>query len=206
MYVFPGGRVDQSDSASTGLRFFTDLTPAMAAERLDLLDGRPPAIAYYLAALREAFEETGILLASLPDGSAPPTAADDPVIEAIRDDLMESRIDFADALARVGCSVSGDAVAYFAHWITPRRESRRFDTRFFAARVTGRSTPTVDAREMTDALWITPSGALALHATGDLPMILPTIHTLDRLCAFSEATEAFEALARESVVTILPGG
>lgn len=206
MYVFPGGRVDASDADPAGLALLEGLTAEAAAERLGLQGGDPPAIAYYMAALREAFEETGILVASLGDGSVPPTAADEPAVDRIRDDLMESRIAFVDALTRLECRIRGDALAYFAHWITPHRQPRRFDTRFFAAEVDDKSEPIVDPREMTEARWITAAAALEAHAQGDLPMILPTVSTLEKLLAFSDAAEAVRSLGAETVVTILPGG
>lgn len=205
-YVFPGGRVDDADAGPAALALLDGLTPEAAADRLELHDARPPAIAYYVAALREAFEETGILVGSLADGSAPPTAAADPEVDRVRDDLMEDRIDFAEALGRMECRVSGAVLEYFAHWITPRSQPRRFDTRFFAARVTRASTPIVDPREMTEARWITPAEALSRHASDELPMILPTVRTLEKLEPFSDADEALETLSRERVVTILPGG
>jgi 8-oxo-dGTP pyrophosphatase MutT (NUDIX family) len=204
MYVFPGGRVDASDADPAALSRLDDLTPDAAANRLDLRDAIPPAIAYYLAAVREAFEETGILVGSLEDGSAPPTAAADPAVDRVRDQLMESRIKFADALARMQCRMAGAALHYFAHWITPLREPRRFDTRFFAARVEAGATPIVDPREMTDARWLAPAQALEEHFRGHLPMILPTVQTLQRLSTFSAVADALDAFAIESVVTILP--
>jgi len=206
MYVFPGGLVDASDADPALVALLDGLTPAAAAGRLDLAEADPPAIAYYLAALREAFEETGILVGHLADGSHPPTAAEDPVVDRIRDDLMEDRIAFAEAAARLGCRLAGHALEYFAHWITPRRQPRRFDTRFFAARVGAGRESIVDPREMTDARWITPAAALVEHARGEMPMILPTVSTLEKLGAFRGTTEALQALARETVVTILPGG
>jgi recombination protein RecT len=205
-YVFPGGRVDASDADPTLVALLDGLTPEAAAARLDLAGHDPPAIAYYLAALREAFEETGILVGHLADGSVPPTAAEDPAVDRIRDDLMEDRIAFAEAAARLECRFAGHALEYFAHWITPRRQPRRFDTRFFAARVDAGRESIVDPREMTDARWITPAAALEEHARGEMPMILPTVSTLEKLRAFGGTAEALAALARETVVTILPGG
>lgn len=206
MYVFPGGRVDGSDAGPAALSRLDDLTPDAAAERLDLReDADPPAVAYYLAAIREAFEETGILVGSLKDGSPPPTAAADPAVDRVRDELMESKIEFAEVLARMDCRMPGTALHYFAHWITPMREPRRFDARFFAAHVDAGSTPIVDPREMTDARWIAPAQALEEHMQGHLPMILPTVHTLQKLSAFSVVADALDALAHAPVVTILPG-
>ena len=203
-YVFPGGRVDGSDATSEALECLDGLTPPEAAERLDLIGAVPPAIAYYLAALREAFEETGILVGLRDDGSAPPTAAEDPTVDTIRDDLMEGRITFAEAVARMRCRIPGESVAYFAHWITPTPEPRRYDTRFFAAKVREGATPIVDPREMTDGLWATPAQALAGVDDGSLPMIFPTIKTLEQLAPFATAREALDAISRERVRTIMP--
>lgn len=206
MYVFPGGRVDADDAGHAVLEASDGLTPEAAATRLGLPSGDPPAIAYYLAALREAFEETGILLGVGGDGSAPPNAAVDPAVDRIRDDLMEDRITFAETLARLECRLSAGAVEYFAHWITPRSQPMRFDTRFFAAEVGRASVPIVDPREMTEARWMTPAGALDEHARGALPMIRPTEWTLQKLRAFGDSEEALSALAVETVVTFLPDG
>jgi 8-oxo-dGTP pyrophosphatase MutT (NUDIX family) len=203
-YVFPGGRVDPADAASARVSPIDGLTPEAAATRLSLPKGDPPAIAYYLAALREAFEETGILLGTRGDGSLPPTAAMEPAVDRIRNDLMEGRIGFADALATLECRLSGGAVEYFAHWITPRRQPRRFDARFFAARVHRSSASIVDPREMTEARWISPGRAIDEHARGALPMIRPTVWTLEKLQGFAAAEEALEGLVSEAVVTILP--
>lgn len=203
-YVFPGGRVDASDAAPGALERLDGLTPERAADRLGLLDADPPAVAYYLAAVREAFEETGILVGMRTDGRLPATAAEDADVDLVRIDLLEHRIDFANALARLRCRVAGNALEYMAHWITPERSPRRYDTRFFAARVRGGAEPIVDEREMTDALWITPARAVKESAGGGLPMILPTVRTLEHLAAYTGTEEALAALARASVPTILP--
>jgi 8-oxo-dGTP pyrophosphatase MutT (NUDIX family) len=204
-YVFPGGRVDEGDAAAAaGLRV-DGLTPERAAERLGLPAANPPAIAYYVAAVREAFEETGILVGLRGDGATPATAAADAHAERVRNDLLEGHIGFADALDRLECRIAGGELEYFAHWITPERSPRRFDTRFFAARVGGGLDPVVDAREMTEACWITPAAALLATREGSMPMILPTVRTLERLADFDHAGQALAALAVATVHTMLPG-
>lgn len=203
-YVFPGGRVDGSDATPELLERVDGVTTADAAGRLDLHDGSPPAIAYYLAALREAFEETGILVGMDSDGGAPPTAAESAEVDAIRDDLMEDRIGFANALDGLGCRLDGASVEYFAHWITPLPEPRRYDTRFFAARVRKGASAIVDPREMTDAIWITPAAALERNDDGTLPMVFPTIKTLEQLDTYASAEEALKELGSHSVRTIMP--
>lgn len=203
-YVFPGGRVDGTDATPEALGRLDGLTVEGAEVRLALPGADPPAIGYYLAALREAFEETGILIARRPDGTAPPTAASSPEVDAVRDDVMEDRIGFGEALDRLGCRLDGRSVEYLAHWITPLVEPRRYDTRFFAARVAGDTHPVVDPREMTDALWLSPLGALERYAEGSLPMVFPTIKTLEQLAAYPDADTALAEIGAAPVRTILP--
>ncbi len=202
-YVFPGGRVDAADADPELLERLDGLTPEEAEERLEVGPAGVPAIAYYIAALREAFEETGILVARA-RGGPPPTAEEDPAVDAVRDDLLEDRITFAQALDRLGCRLDGRAVEYLAHWITPVVEPRRYDTRFFAARVHGGAHAVIDAREMTDAVWLTPSGALRRQREGSLPMVFPTIRTLEQLAAYDTVGAALAALGRRRVPAILP--
>ena len=202
-YVFPGGRVDAADAAPDALARLEGLTAGRAAERLDLPDGDPPAIAYYVAALREAFEETGILVGRVPgDGGVRGDARE---VALVREELLEDRISFAEALVRLDWRASAGALEYLAHWITPEREPRRYDTRFFAARVQEGAEPVVDAREMTHALWVTPGAGVRGSREGELPMILPTVRTLEQLAAFHDTAAVLRALPRLAVPTILPG-
>jgi 8-oxo-dGTP pyrophosphatase MutT (NUDIX family) len=203
-YVFPGGRVDASDSTAGILERVDTLTPVAAAQRLELEGIDPPAIAYYLAALREAFEETGILVGVRADGTAPSTAAEDEGVDRIRNDLMRDDISFAEAVSRMECRIAGDSVEYIAHWITPKPEPRRYDTRFFAAKVDARALPIVDPREMTEALWISPVEALRRLDRGELPMVFPTIKTIEQLVGFETADDALAGFAKAPVRTVLP--
>ena len=203
-YVFPGGRVDEADGAAGLVERVDGLTEDSAAERLEHAGDHPPAIAFYLAALREAFEETGILVGNGADGAHPPTAAESQEVDRIRDELMEDRITFAQALDRMECRVDGSAMEYLAHWITPTVEPRRYDTRFFAAMVPPGSDAIIDPREMTDAVWTTPEVALARNEDGRLPMVFPTIKTLERLARYDDVASTLEALAKRRVPSILP--
>lgn len=202
-YVFPGGRVDRSDGESASATLVDGLTPEQSAQRLALKDPFG-AMAYYMAALREAFEETGILVGVLPDGSSPPTAADDEAVDAVRDRLMGDELRFSDVLTELNCRVAGDAIEYIAHWITPIPEPRRYDTRFFAARVPEGTAAIVDPREMTDAIWITPGGALRRCDEGTLPMVFPTIKTLEELEEYPTVDQALDGFGSAPVRTILP--
>jgi 8-oxo-dGTP pyrophosphatase MutT (NUDIX family) len=203
-YVFPGGRVDGTDAMPQVIDRLDGLTPEAASERLDLHHGEPPAIAYYLAALREAFEETGIMVGLRSDGSAPPTAAEDPAVDGIRSALMGDEISFADAISRLQCRIEGDSIEYIAHWITPEPEPRRYDTRFFAAKVRPGSTAMVDPREMTDAIWLHPNDALDRCDRGQLPMVFPTIKTIEELASYESADDALDGIGAATVRTIMP--
>jgi recombination protein RecT len=203
-YVFPGGRVDGADAMNAVVDRVDGLSADEAERRLDLPGAQPPALAYYLAAVREAFEETGILVGCAADGGVPATAAEDEAVDALRNDLMEDRLSFDGVLDRLGCRVDGAAMEYIAHWITPEAEPRRYDTRFFAAKARHGASALVDPREMTDAVWLTPREALRRHAAGNLPMVFPTIKTLQQLSSYHRADEALAALGRSRVPTIMP--
>lgn len=202
-YVFPGGRVDASDSAAAAMERVDGLTAEECAARLELEDPSA-AMAFYLAALREAFEETGLMVGVRPDGTSPPGAATDPTVDAVREQLMADTITFPEALAELGCRIAGDAVEYIAHWITPLPEPRRYDTRFFAARVPAGAEAIVDPREMTDALWLAPAEALRRCDEGTLPMVFPTIKTLEALEEFDSVNAALTSYRSAPVRTILP--
>ncbi|GMV06821.1 MAG: hypothetical protein AMXMBFR53_30960 [Gemmatimonadota bacterium] len=203
-YVFPGGRVDAHDASDDVVARLDGLDAGGAAARLELPDADPPALAYYLAALREAFEEAGILVARDGAGAPPPTAEEDAAVDALRGDLMEDRLAFAQVLDRMGCRLDGAAVEYLAHWITPLPEPRRYDTRFFAARARPGAHAVIDPREMTDALWVTPAEALRRNDEGTLPMVFPTILTLRDLEAFASVDEILADLRSRRIRTILP--
>ena len=188
-YVFPGGRVDRADGDEELARRWDSLTPAGAGARLGLpADADPPAIAYYAAAIREAAEETGLwpgveLSRQVTDGD----------LRDAREDLMRGA-SFVRVLRGLGARLNGPAVEYIAHWVTPVVEPRRYDTRFFAARVPRRSRALHDEREMTDSLWLTPAAALARHRRGRLPMIFPTIRTLEDLSRIPAGKSGFASV------------
>ena len=200
-YVFPGGRVDAADGQDALVRCWDGLTPEGATARLGLApDANPPAIAYYGAALREAVEETG-LLPGVVAANGPP--GDEAVGEA-REVLLEGGASFADVLKELGARLDGAAIEYIAHWVTPSVEPRRYDTRFFAARVPRGSRAVYDRREMTDAVWLTPGAALERHRRGRLPMIFPTIRTLEDLRDFVTVEDLLAHYRTRAVTRVQP--
>jgi 8-oxo-dGTP pyrophosphatase MutT (NUDIX family) len=201
-YVFPGGRVDPDDAHADVIARLDGLTPDQAGSRL-AVEGQQ-AIGYYLAAVREAFEETGLLIGRSRSGESPTPAARSETVESLRRRLLEGRISFAEVLEEMECRIAGDRIEYIAHWITPVQEPRRYDTRFFLAAVAGPAEPVLDEREMTDSRWITPAEALNLHGRGQLPMVFPTIKTLEALAPYSNAAAAAAAFRAVEIPSILP--
>jgi 8-oxo-dGTP pyrophosphatase MutT (NUDIX family) len=190
--VFPGGAVDDEEDAM--------LRPLCRG-----LDGvYPVEAAHRVAALRETFEETGILLAA-PRGEAglvprgrleelrtrhAPAAAGGPALAAL--------------LREEGLELVGDAVVPYAHWITPAPRPKRFDTRFYLAAIPTDQTPVYDGREAVDAVWITPARALAEADAGRAALVFVTRVNLTRMAGFRSVAEVLEDARRHPVVPITP--
>jgi 8-oxo-dGTP pyrophosphatase MutT (NUDIX family) len=198
-HVFPGGRVDLSDHIDDfieGNRLQADPYMAIAARMPDV--PAEVAIAHHVAAVRELFEEAGVLLArSLTRGSLERLAAD-------RRDLLEGRITLAEIMRRERLHLSLDELAYFAHWVTPEIEIRRFDTRFFVARAPEGQTPIHDAGETTDSEWIEPATAIDRCRAGFISLPPPTWTTLQMLARFDSIDAVFEWARHKPIPRVQP--
>lgn len=204
-WVFPGGRVDADDEAGDLVARLDGLDAEEAARRLELEgDTAPGALAYVIAALREAFEETGLLVARHADGSPAPSAAEDERVARARDRVLADEDAFATVLGELDLRLDGSAVAYIAHWITPVVEPRRYDTRFFAAAVAGSGAVALHEAELSEAVWLAPNEALRRNREGTLPMVFPTLKTIETLAEFSDTDGALATLEARPVPTILP--
>jgi len=178
-YVFPGGALDASDGEC---RRVLGLTDAQASERLKLASG---GLAYYVAAVRECFEEAGVLLACDSRGIA---------VSAHRaEKLMAYRHrPFLELLEAEDLYVPAGALAYFGHWITAPGRPRRFDTRFFLALAPEGQLGAHDANETVHDVWIGLREALERGKRGEIELVFATKHTLMDLSRFSEPRAAFE--------------
>lgn len=204
-WVFAGGRVDDADGDADAAARMEGLDPADAAARLNLpVDADPPAIAYYVAALREAFEETGILIGFGEDERPVPSAGADPEVAIVRDLLLADEIDFGETLDRLGARIDGSEIEYVAHWITPVQEPRRYDTRFFAAHVPDDTDFALSPQEMSEGRWLRPEEALALHARGEFPMVFPTIRTLEDVSGYESVDDLLGSFGALEIPAILP--
>jgi 8-oxo-dGTP pyrophosphatase MutT (NUDIX family) len=193
--VFPGGRVDENDFA---LARNAGLCP-----NPDGLD--TATMAFRLAAIRETFEECGVLFARPGHSTA---LIDGETLRAVerthRAPLAEGRISFADVLTAFNLLPATDLLAHFAHWITPRHQPKRYDTQFFLAAAPAEHLAVHDGAEAVDSLWITPRQVLADTAAGRFKLVFATQMNLMKLAHYGTAVEAIEAARSATVVTVLP--
>jgi len=201
-WVFPGGVVDAADRDGELLERLNGPTPGEWALRMGLVDAGE-ALGYVAAALREAFEETGILLAVAdPDTTQAPDLVQ--ALEVARRALLNEVVDLRDVLVSNGLCLSGGELIYIAHWITPLPEPRRYDTRFFAAHAPAGAQCVVHEMEMTDALWLTPAEAVRRFEAGEMKLLPPTVHTLRALARFTTWAQMRAWLQDAPVPAILP--
>jgi 8-oxo-dGTP pyrophosphatase MutT (NUDIX family) len=204
-YVFPGGSVDPADAGPAAEAACFGRTDTEASALLGIATG---GLAYWVAVLRETFEEAGLLLAERPDG--PALLAGDPEEEARfvseRAAVNAGTRRFLDLCREEGLQLMVGDVHYFAHWITPRGAPRRFDTRFFVAPAPPAQHAAHDAGETIAETWISPRRALAAHRAGDFELIFPTIRNLQAISRFATAGDLLDAaaLASGAVPTIEP--
>ena len=177
-YVFPGGGIDALDADPA--------THAAAARRPTQSDLH---LTQAMAAIRESFEELGILLARHPDGRMA-GAAD---IAAI-----DRHQPFAAQCQAHGLTLAADSVYLLAHWTADRDLPKRFDVPFLVAHMPPGQTPVADEKEQFEPVWVSPSDALARHAAGQFFMIYPTIRTLERLAQFANAAAVLSACSGET--------
>jgi 8-oxo-dGTP pyrophosphatase MutT (NUDIX family) len=187
-YVFPGGSVDRADAG-------TDLGwagPAPAGWGRAL--GAPPALAQALvcAAVRETFEECGVLLAG-PDSGSVVTSTAGPAWEDARRELLAGEVSLAELLRQRGLVLRSDLLRPWSRWITPESEERRYDTRFFAAALPSGQEAQGVGREADEAVWVEPGEALASAARGDSYLLPPTAVTLSELARCESVAAALAA-------------
>jgi len=178
VYVFPGGRIDQADAAAESIAM---RRPTQSKEQL----------IEAIAAVRETFEELGVLLAHRPGGA--PSGPED--IAAL--DRKADPAAFFQACATRGLRLATHEVYTLAHWITDRDMPKRFDVPFLAARMPAGQEPVADQAEQFEPCWVQPADALARHAENRFAIIFPTVRTLQWLTAFSTVDAVLAACAHE---------
>lgn len=192
MHVFPGGRVDPSDTAED----LPWIGPSVEEAMPGLDDDPARARALVCAAVRETFEECGVLLA-VPAGGTVSPGTGDPGWAAERRAMESHRSGLAELLTRRGLALRADLLAPWTRWIAPELEPRRYDTRFFVAALPAGQLPGELATELsTEAdgmLWIRPAEAMERFVAGEIGMLPPTAFTLAELSAYDDVAGALAA-------------
>lgn len=201
MYAFPGGTVDSRDTdASVG---WAGPDAAEWARRLEC--GPAEARALVCAAMRETFEEAGVLLAGpTADTVVGDTTGDDWELDRVA--LVDRQLSFTDFLERRRLVLRTDLLAAWAHWITPEFEPRRYDTWFFVAVMPPCQHTRDVSGEADHVAWMRPADALAAVDAGEMEMLPPTSITLREISAYPSPAEAIEAAGSRVIATIMPRG
>jgi 8-oxo-dGTP pyrophosphatase MutT (NUDIX family) len=193
-YVFPGGTLDANDGAPSVLAHVAGRDEEAAARALGEDDGRL-ALALHVAALRETFEEAGVLLA---DG------VDERLAEEARRRLVAKEVSFEELVSELRVRLRADALTPLSRWITPEVEPRRYDARFFLARAPAAQRAAHDRVEVTAGEWLRPHEALARGARGEIQLAPPTLRTLECLAAFASVDEAIADAASRRPPLVRP--
>lgn len=188
--VFPGGAVDASDSAPAMLSCVVGLDDTEASREHNLPSG---ALALRVAAVRECFEEAGILLARDAETGAPIAGHDDR-FAAWRDRCNAGGASLVELLDAEGLVVDARDLRLFSHWLTPLGAPRRYNTWFFVAPAPDDHDGAHDDNELVDSAWVRPADALRAFACGEIDLILPTQRSLEVLVSYTTAAELWGAL------------
>jgi glyoxylase-like metal-dependent hydrolase (beta-lactamase superfamily II)/8-oxo-dGTP pyrophosphatase MutT (NUDIX family) len=182
-YVFPGGVLDAGDARHHAC--CAGLDDATASARLNVAAN---GLDHYVAAIRECFEEAGVLVACDAEGEPLALDAHDPALIAeLRARLRRGETDLSALCARLGARLAAHSLAYYSHWLTPPGLPKRFDTRFFVAAMPPRQEVVPDRDETLEHCWLRPADALARAQELRLPN--PTRRTLAALAGFASAAD-----------------
>ena len=192
-YCYPGGSVTKEDCSPPAIARCTGLSPDQARKIVGAHFSPRQALGFWIAAIRELFEEVGILLTAHESGERFPTVAQARKMSAMHDALLKNSLSFISLLESEELRCDLASLGYFSHWQTPSQVSQRFDTRFFVAALPPEQIPLESSYEVTHSLWLAPERAMQLHERGQLPMIFPTFTSLRTLADF----ETLESVLKE---------
>ncbi len=190
-YVFPGGKVEEADKNPELYLHCRGLDDSEASSRLHIeMNG----LSYYIAAVRESFEEAGVFLGATRGRGQ---TLDFSLLSQARKQLNAGKMSFLEVVKELDLEIGSDQLIYFAHWITPEGSPRRFDTRFFISTFPDDQVVDADYGESTSIAWISPKQALERHGRGEFEMIVPTVKNLEVLSEFSSVKEVLEWASQE---------
>jgi 8-oxo-dGTP pyrophosphatase MutT (NUDIX family) len=200
-YVFPGGVVEETDFAPEMAALCRGLGFDQAHRIINDVSPLEKSLGFFVAAIRETFEESGILLAHGNAGRRLLDVRQMTRLAGYRAKVHANPPMFASRLGDEALELATDTLYYFAHWITPEVLPIRFDARFFVAAAPSGQEASPDGKETVEARWISPLDALEEHQKGCLKLAPPTFHSLSELAAFSTAGEAIASTHGRMIVT-----
>lgn len=189
--VFPGGKVDVADGDAALRRYCS------GAEGLD-----DRMLAFQIGAIREAFEESGVLFARAKGSSSLISGDHLRTLEPWRDRLNTGQASMRELAEAAGLEFALDCLSHYAHWITPDLMPKRFDTQFFLARAPEDQIAVHDGSENVDSIWINPKQALEDVAADRMTMVFPTRMNVQKLSQYETVSDAISACG--DVVTVEP--
>jgi len=205
-FVFPGGHVDAGDAEPSVIEALTGIEPQEARRVAAPSGDWREAIPFFTTAIRELFEEAGVLLAKNAAG-AHLDLRDPQTKERFsrwREKLAAGEKSFKNFVQAEGLRLCGDALVYFSRWITPVSAPARFDTRFFAALLPRGQEALADNDEATEARWLAPRKALAEASAGRIMLFPPTARILEELSDLGDASSILAAGRSRPIEPILP--
>jgi 8-oxo-dGTP pyrophosphatase MutT (NUDIX family) len=205
-FVYPGGMVDPEDC----LPGIYGLCKGISPEEAHRILGRslPPeeGLNYWVAGIRELFEEAGVLLAYDEKGNllSSQNPAHREVMARYRNPLQNRKATMARMAQDEKLFFAVDHIYFHAHWITPEAYPQRFDTYFFLARHPAGQEASHDQKEMTAGMWVTPQEALERNSGGEMVLSPPTLKTIEDLSLFESLDDLFTATRKNLVEPVLP--
>lgn len=203
-YVFPGGKVEPDDCMPEMANYCRKNDLIKSISILDGVSSAQAASGILIAAIRETFEEAGVLLVRRENIN--PASFDknrEGQMLSCRSDLNRGNLKFLDLLKKEKLILAIDRLHYFSRWITPELSPLRYDARFFIAEVPEGQKAFHDGDEVTKHIWITPAQALQRHRERKIYMVAPTVVTLEELSHFQTINEAIESTANKNIKAIL---
>jgi 8-oxo-dGTP pyrophosphatase MutT (NUDIX family) len=205
-FVYPGGRVDREDGLPETYSCCSGLTGEKARRILGEAISPDESLAYWIAGIRELFEEAGVLFAC--DRAGNPLVLQNQIgrekFAQYRMRLEEGTLSLLQLAQEENLVYALDPLHYYARWVTPEARPERFDTCFFLACHPAGQEASHDQRETTEEVWLTPRRALEENLTGGVALSPPTLKTLEDLCRFESTADVIGSLQEKVIKPVLP--
>jgi 8-oxo-dGTP pyrophosphatase MutT (NUDIX family) len=206
-FVFPGGRLEAADADSALTEFISakdDFHPHSLLQDNALT--KKTALSFFFCAIRETFEETGVLFARTKGGHSIDfgNAVIKSRFAAYRQSLNLGNITLTEIARQEELILMPKLLIPYSHWITPEIVPKRFSTRFFLAELPQGQSATTDKDELTSSLWVTPHDVLQIYTAGKITLMPPTLKTIEEMAKFISLYELFAAARNRTIYPIMP--